>query len=139
VRLESWSNEKQNGLIMIRTRKLPACTVPQLLRAHILIVAIRIEILTKPVEQMETFSSMQSYACYLYSWNQSQSYLKADGRPVCPGVKLPSGPVTNFSFSLKFSLDSCDHRLSAKLVLTFAERACGLRDGFLWPYSRFST
>jgi hypothetical protein len=28
-------------------------------------------------------------------------------RPVCPGVRPPSGPVTNFSFSLKFSLDSC--------------------------------
>jgi hypothetical protein len=28
-------------------------------------------------------------------------------RPVCPGVRPPSGPMTNFSFSLKFSLDSC--------------------------------
>jgi hypothetical protein len=28
-------------------------------------------------------------------------------RPVCPGVRPPSGPVTNFSFSLKFPLDSC--------------------------------
>jgi hypothetical protein len=28
-------------------------------------------------------------------------------RSVCPGVRPPSGPVTNFSFSLKFSLDSC--------------------------------
>jgi hypothetical protein len=27
-------------------------------------------------------------------------------RPVCPVVRPPSGPVTNFSFSLKFSLDS---------------------------------
>jgi hypothetical protein len=27
-------------------------------------------------------------------------------RPVCPGVRPPSGPMTNFSFSLKFSLDS---------------------------------
>jgi hypothetical protein len=28
-------------------------------------------------------------------------------RPVCPCVRPPSGPVTNFSFSLKFSLVSC--------------------------------
>jgi hypothetical protein len=27
-------------------------------------------------------------------------------RPVCPGVRPQSGPVTNFSFSLKFSVDS---------------------------------
>jgi hypothetical protein len=33
-----------------------------------------------------------------------------------------------------------DHRLSAKLVPTFAERGVtrGQRDGSLWPYSRFS-
>jgi hypothetical protein len=29
------------------------------------------------------------------------------GRPVCPGVRPQLGPVTNFSFSLKFSLDTC--------------------------------
>jgi hypothetical protein len=28
-------------------------------------------------------------------------------RPVCPGVRPPLGSVNNFSFSLKFSLDSC--------------------------------
>jgi hypothetical protein len=28
-------------------------------------------------------------------------------RPVCPGVRPQSGPMTNFSFSLKLSLDSC--------------------------------
>jgi hypothetical protein len=27
--------------------------------------------------------------------------------PVCPGVRPPSGPMINFSFSLKFSLNSC--------------------------------
>jgi hypothetical protein len=32
-------------------------------------------------------------------------------RPVCPGVRPPSGPVTNFSFSFKFSLDSCGFAL----------------------------
>jgi hypothetical protein len=28
-------------------------------------------------------------------------------RPVCPGVRPQSGSVTNFSFSLRFSLDGC--------------------------------
>jgi hypothetical protein len=42
------------------------------------------------------------------SQSQSQSYLRPTfSRIVCPGIWPPSGPVKNFSFSLKFSSDSC--------------------------------
>jgi hypothetical protein len=33
-------------------------------------------------------------------------------RPVCPGVRPQAGPVTNYSSSLKFSLDSCGYNIS---------------------------
>jgi hypothetical protein len=42
------------------------------------------------------------------SWSsQSQSYLTTVRRPLCHGVRPQLGPVTNFSFFFKFSLDSC--------------------------------
>jgi hypothetical protein len=40
-------------------------------------------------------------------WEWQKLNLSYDRRSVSPGVGTPSGLVTNFSFSLKFSLDSC--------------------------------
>jgi hypothetical protein len=46
------------------------------------------------------------YKLVLSSSSPPPSYLTADRRPVCPGVRPQSGPVANFSFPLKCSLDS---------------------------------
>jgi hypothetical protein len=39
---------------------------------------------------------------------KSKSKLVKVSRLVCPGVRPQSGPVTNFSYCLKFSIDSCE-------------------------------
>jgi hypothetical protein len=50
----------------------------------------------------------QGYCGGIPTCLQSQSYLTTNvSPPVCPGVRPPSGPVINFSFSLTFSLGSC--------------------------------
>jgi hypothetical protein len=40
-------------------------------------------------------------------YTTKKSKLSYDRRSVCPGVRVLSGPVTSFSFSLQFSLDIC--------------------------------
>jgi hypothetical protein len=59
-------------------------------------------------------SSLHRFLCWLClplinHWFRSQSQILRPtvNRPAFPGVRPPSGPMTNFSFSLKFSSDSC--------------------------------